>query len=363
MKINKILILKNISWTASYLLLTILSILVQYAYFSFSLLTLILFLTIFDYKKIPSYCFYTLLCFFIHFNQKKNFEEKHGALEKIKKFSAFCVATESTKKDSGFQTLFLCNKIFTSEKKLNSFYTISAKTNFAIPLGKTLYIKCFLFPTKTSMLSTMQKKSIHAYAGLTYCSSLSHYSLDSFIYKIVSPIKIYFEKIKNSISKKIELAFDKNNNELFNTLFLGNSSVNQEISAMHRKKFSVWGISHYLARSGLHVSLLLSCIMFLCGLCCIRFEKSLIGAIIFIIFYTFFSYSSISFARAITMFFIISASRIFHFNTTSLHALCITSLLFLVYNHYYFFCVDFQLSFLTTFIVLLILSYKKEIIT
>ncbi|MCF7799565.1 ComEC/Rec2 family competence protein [Candidatus Babeliales bacterium] len=133
----------------------------------------------------------------------------------------------------------------------------------------------------------------------------------------------------------------------FSSIFLGNRkecTVNK-----FKNQFCLWGISHYLARAGLHIALLIfiwSIILFFLP---INIYIKRIFLLLICLIYNLFSWTSISFVRALYLFFILQSGKILDQQTNFLHSLALICLIILLFNPIQLFFLDFQLSFALTF--------------
>ena len=126
-----------------------------------------------------------------------------------------------------------------------------------------------------------------------------------------------------------------------------------------RLHFTRWGLTHYLARSGLHISILIS--LWLSALTLLPFGASLKALILgtILVLYDHLSWCSISFNRALWLWFLYIGSWLTQAQATPFVGLCNVLLILLLHNPWYAFCLDFQLSFFLT-AVLMLLSYRRE---
>ena len=133
----------------------------------------------------------------------------------------------------------------------------------------------------------------------------------------------------------------------FSLMFLGNTH-HKNIDTM-RNTFNYWGLSHYLARSGLHIVLFILIWTIFLQLIpiSIRFKRSLL--IIICITYKIFSWTSLPFTRAFYAFILTEIGKIFNFQTDFLHLLSIVCMTILLFNPMQLFFLDFQLTFALTF--------------
>lgn len=138
-------------------------------------------------------------------------------------------------------------------------------------------------------------------------------------------------------------------------IFLGNTQQ-PEITQM-RETFNCWGLSHYLARSGLHIVLFILIWTFLLRFLPININLKRLFLIMLCIIYKLLSWSSIPFIRAFYAFLLIENGKIFNLQTDFLHLLSIICMAVLLFNPLQLFFLDFQLSFGLTFALSWMLRY------
>lgn len=141
--------------------------------------------------------------------------------------------------------------------------------------------------------------------------------------------------------------FGKKMGSLLNTLFLGTRDAFPDFEL--RETFNRWGIAHYLARSGLHIVILmyawLTVLSYLpIHLICRRFFTLLLA-----LFYYILTIPSISFTRAVVLFLLINSALIFNKKPHGLHILTLICFLTLIINPFHLFFLDFQLTFALTY--------------
>lgn len=152
---------------------------------------------------------------------------------------------------------------------------------------------------------------------------------------------------------------DKNAYALFLSVFLGNKDEQKQTLETIRPHFLNWGISHQLARSGLHLIFFIPFSVFLMSLLPLPFFIKEFIMIIIVGAYALFSWTSISFLRACCCFFILRATTLFSFFMPPLHILMLTALLVLIHNPLQLFFLDFQLSFFLS-LALLWMSHVNQ---
>lgn len=167
--------------------------------------------------------------------------------------------------------------------------------------------------------------------------------------RIIHNIK---NNIRNSIKKK--LPFDHFN--LFSSIFLGKRE--SENFHLIKKPFMAWGITHYLARSGLHLAIIFVVISSLLNFLFIPIALKTILIFLFCIFYAFFSWHSISFTRSLLLISGYQLCTLLKIPINSIHLLNIVLLICIHANTQLPFSLDFQLTFLLTYSLILINKYK-----
>lgn len=130
------------------------------------------------------------------------------------------------------------------------------------------------------------------------------------------------------------------------TLFWGNR-VSEEKPI--KENFKQWGISHYLARSGLHLIIVIIILQFLLSMALLPYRAKQCILIVCVILYSIFTWASISFVRAVCMFLLYKLALLSDKPTHYLHLVTVVSLAVLLANPFYLFFLDFQLSFGLTF--------------
>ncbi|MFA5075011.1 MAG: ComEC/Rec2 family competence protein [Candidatus Babeliales bacterium] len=180
-------------------------------------------------------------------------------------------------------------------------------------------------------------------------------------YKIISSpyfnIKRWIHDKKIAVYNNLKTKILPKTFYFFSSIFLGNRKeccINK-----FKNQFCLWGISHYLARAGLHIALFIfiwGLILFFLPLN-IYIKKSFLLIICFI--YNLFSWTSISFVRALYLFFILQSGRILDQQINFLHSLTLICLIILLFNPIQLFFLDFQLSFALTFALAIPLNKLK----
>ena len=166
-------------------------------------------------------------------------------------------------------------------------------------------------------------------------------------------------KSENSTIERVSKKLEYTSSLLFNALFFGKKSSH---AMYHKLKqyFNFWGIGHYLARSGLHVTLLFIIILFLLGYLPLPWQAKqgmLLSSLVILFLYT---VSSTSFIRACIFYTLSLLCNFLKVQIQPLHLLNLTLLSMIIYNPYLIVFLDFQLTFLATYI-LMWLGYLRGI--
>lgn len=153
------------------------------------------------------------------------------------------------------------------------------------------------------------------------------------------------EKIFNTLRHKINYE----SFPLFSSIFLGNrSSVKKQMDSK-KEPFKVWGTSHYLARSGLHLVIFVVIWHFILSLLPIAYLLKQLFLIMLILIYALFSWSSVSFERALLMVLLYKWCLLNRSASHYIHLITVATLIVLLFNPLQLFFLDFQLSFGITF--------------
>ncbi len=164
------------------------------------------------------------------------------------------------------------------------------------------------------------------------------YSLNRWLYKQ-----------RSSLLKRLQTKLSPQTFALFASLFLGNKQADSEEMESLQHQFKLWGISHYLARSGLHVTLFVALWSLIAtGLLLGAYIRMLLLFFI-LVAYAFLSWPTLSFMRSIGMFCVACFLQYLWIRNKLTHTTTLVALAALIYNPCYCFFLDFQFTFLLTF--------------
>ncbi len=154
---------------------------------------------------------------------------------------------------------------------------------------------------------------------------------------------------RESILKAFQQSLNRQTFSLFATIFLGERELIKRNKESLEGPFKKWGIVHYLARSGLHLVLIVSLCEFLLRCIPIAFMVKQIILLLSVLIYFFLTWSSVSFIRALLIFFMYTYCLLSRTPNHFLHALALCCFILLLINPLYILFLDFQLSFGLTF--------------
>ena len=172
----------------------------------------------------------------------------------------------------------------------------------------------------------------------------------------------YFNATKNRLLKNLKSKMSDAAFITFSSIFLGYKDSDFYENATTKEQFNIWGISHFLARSGLHLVIILMLWNFIFSLIPIRYNLKQLLYTIIMLTYALLSWTSISFLRAFIMFLLYQTCMILRLSTITHHILTLTCCTVLIYNPFQLFFLDFQLSFALTFAITWAMSFKHKTI-
>lgn len=164
-------------------------------------------------------------------------------------------------------------------------------------------------------------------------------------FSINSWLDFHKERIFNGIKKKMSSgAF-----AFFSSLFMGDKNRVKQTIEKYKTSFQTWGISHHLARSGLHLVLFVLVWHLLISLLPLHFSVKTLCLTFLCCVYYLLTPPSISFVRAFLLFLLYKFCNLFDLQVNAIHLICFVSCIVLLSNPFQLFFLDFQLSFFLTF--------------
>lgn len=147
---------------------------------------------------------------------------------------------------------------------------------------------------------------------------------------------------------------------LYSLIFLGKKPLQTEDFISIKEHCKQLGISHCLARSGLHAVLVSSLWDFLLIPIPLPFFIKIIISLLLFLIYTLLTWSTISFVRSLLMFFLYKICLSLYRHAHRIHILSICTILVIITNPFYVFFLDFQLSFGITFLLIWINEVRRS---
>ncbi len=217
-----------------------------------------------------------------------------------------------------------------------------------LEIGQEAVIKKpFIQDTKGSLSSYFKKEKIIAHVFVPQLEIVK--KNNSF-----SKISNYIWHWRKRIHDRLILGLNATTKSLVESVFFG-----QKNNSLDYKPWQYWGLSHYLARSGLHVVILLALILPLLMMIPLGiWFRSLLTLIILAMYYLI-SWSTVSFMRAICMCVMSQLCFVNAYPIKTSHLVLLIGGLFLIINPYYILFADFQLSFGLTFALATFLEYGR----
>lgn len=155
----------------------------------------------------------------------------------------------------------------------------------------------------------------------------------------------YWKSKRHELNARIKQKLASDTYSLFASLFLGAPSDHSQHSQDLRKDFTYWGITHYLARSGLHVAMVLVVWQSLLRLIPLSLKLKELFLLMILALYTLLSWSSVSFTRAILSYTLARSCLLASFPLHPFQTIALPCFMLLCYNPYHLFFLSFQLSF------------------
>ena len=224
------------------------------------------------------------------------------------------------------------------------FNSLEEINNFNYKLGdKVLLTGTFSIPSNNTIPN-----------GFNYKEYLYH----KYIYVVMNADSIkkinnnanWFYHIKNTINDHIDKYKSKN---YLKTFIIGDKSLlDKDIYKTYQNN----GISHLLAISGMHISLLSTFIIFILNKF-LNKKLSLIITSLFLIFYMFLAGLTASVVRSSILFGLLALNKIFNLEIKTVKVLFFTFIILLLFNPFYIYDIGFIYSFVISFF-LIVLSKK-----
>jgi ComEC/Rec2-related protein len=271
-------------------------------------------------------------------------------------------AIKSIYQDDGiYQTEYYISDIFDKNQQSYSLDgIISCKTKTEIPLYKPSYLSYIAFKPKEDQEALSKSKHILCYGIVSFIKK-KLYIQQYFFWRVISSIATYINIKKNIFLRFLHTNYP--NSTLFLKILL-NAPIPKSFQNKYdnqKELFQAWGIHHYLARSGLHIVIILAILMSFLAIFNIRSMFIYIISLFFLFIFSLFTWTGISYLRASLMWILMILSRLFRVYSYNLHTWSLCTLFFLILNPFYLFNLEFQLSFGATFFLILWFHLQRSL--
>lgn len=310
---------------------------------------LILVAGLFTFYKSQKNPFYPLLfCFFIFGSLRYE--------QQINKFNLFYLSTFNKKlnligtitdiepnyRKPGYTTITIKLKKLFNQKvffKTNEKIKITTKEKVLISIGDTIQLPSLYFrPIENKKYRTyLAKEQIGAQI----------YTKNEFtlIKRPTLSINRWLKTKRNAIIQSLKQKLQPRTFTLVASIFFGKKLLEPQKIESIKQQFKKWGIIHYMARSGLHLLIIIALLSAIMQLLPAHFILKQIITIALITLYMLLSWPSISFYRAFNFFIIHRACILLNLQTNVFHLFLLVCLVTLITNPLQLFFLDFQLSF------------------
>lgn len=167
-------------------------------------------------------------------------------------------------------------------------------------------------------------------------------------------IKTWINKSRINLFDQIKKKMSRTAFSFYSSFFLGNRTSDKKENDILKQDCKLWGISHYLARSGLHLVVFILIWQYILRFIPFSFIVKQFVLLLLTIIYYLLSWNSISFIRALITFVFYKSYELTNTLSHTIHIITFATLATLAYNPFYLFFLDFQLSYSITFFLALI---------
>ena len=171
---------------------------------------------------------------------------------------------------------------------------------------------------------------------------------------LFAPITTYINHKRNQTFQNIYNKVPTHVGDLIGLIFFGyKQNIEPNKLMALRTLYLKWGLSHYLARSGLHIVILFGLLNFLLSFLYIPYRSKKIILLLFCLIYTVLSWTSISYLRALILIVLCMIAQLNKLQLSLLHLINLACFAILLWNPQQLFSLDFQLSFALTYSLIL----------
>jgi competence protein ComEC len=300
-------------------------------------------------KQLILYSFFAFFGAYLHQHELRTYNDFYEFTNNATVAISGTVIDKSTVVSHHKKSTVITLAISTIENKTrsissNKIIMIYSEKDNGITVGDTVTVHHAL--CKKSANESFQRYQIKEQIASTIFDNTLNYTIDNHpTWSLRRWIWEQKQRLLNSLAHKLS----PNGFKFFSSLFLGNRTCIKEELKSTNEQFKTWGISHFLARSGLHLALFIFIWQAIFSVIPLPFMfKHFFISLLSCIYFTL-TWTSAPFTRSFALF---ALNKLCIFNKKTfhlLHYLTLVCFCFLLYCPLYLFFLDFQLSFALTF--------------
>jgi len=256
----------------------------------------------------------------------------------------------------------VCILLKTSSVEINNNQHI---VNKKIYLFLPFYTKLWVKPHQTILIKNIILKHPKSTSYQDYLIRANVWAVahqKSFYYSTIKKPSLFMQQIDEICALPLQAA-NRTMSQLTHSLYLSifcGKKIKSETTTKMKELFQYWGISHHLARSGLHLVILIGLLLFLLSFIPFSSSKKQWVIITMLCIYYATTYPSVAFMRAFYMYMFYTLCKQLYVPSNPIHILLVTTLLVLTMNPHHLFFLDFQLSFSITLLILWFCQVTKN---
>ena len=236
-----------------------------------------------------------------------------------------------------------------AKEKVLGYYYLKNKENIELKLGIKVKLKGNLeIPTVNT------NQNLFNYRNYLLSQKIKWLFIIDDISVVSNQVSLFYQ-VKNKIDQQIDKA--TLSKEYLKTFILGENIISEDIKESYQEN----GISHLLAISGMHITLLTTMILTILNKIMEPKISYLITSVI-IFGYAFLTGLEPPVIRAVSLFFLLTVNRFLNLKIKPLDYLMVLVMVLLINNPYYIYDLGFKFSFIVSFYIILfsnLISNKK----
>ena len=318
---------------------------------TFALITL-MYLRLFNVRKVLIFMFIFYLGFFVTFFKIKNYDELLQMVPLDANISGRIVSVPSTSDKTKMKFFLETDNVNETEVHAKTFVTISGDENFlkTLNIGEKILVKGRLrkpfYATNPSQFDYSRYLRNFNTFTIMYAKSDDVQILSdepSLKWKFLQGLNNTRNRVLNVHSKYLKSP----NLEVLGGIVFGDDAVSPP--EYIKNSFINSGLLHILAASGMNVAFIYTFWFFILRFLGVPFKPRVLSGMLVVILYTLMTGLGASVIRAALMLLFVLAGKLIDRDAHSVSLLSLVAVIMLIYNPAYINDVSFQLSFLVTF--------------